>query len=189
MARLCFSADHDAARPELFASCGFPISSCSVTLHNDDNEEVKPGEAGEICVRAPHAMEEYWKRPEQTAETFKGGWLHTGDIARADERGYLYVGTNRGIETRAMIRIIVEQARVPVVVDAGLGAPSHAAEAMELGAAAVLVNTAIAIAPDPAAMGRAFAMAVAADRLAYETGLATSAAKADATSPLTAFLG
>ncbi len=84
-------ADHDAARPELFASCGFPISSCSVTLRNDDNEEVKPGEAGEICVRAPHAMEQYWKRPEQTAETFKGGWLHTGDIARADERGYLYI--------------------------------------------------------------------------------------------------
>ena len=83
--------DHDAARPELFASCGFPISSCSVTLRNDDNEEVKPGEAGEICVRAPHAMEQYWKRPEQTAETFKGGWLHTGDIARADERGYLYI--------------------------------------------------------------------------------------------------
>lgn len=84
-------ADHDAARPELFASCGFPIASCSVTLRDEDNQEVKPGEAGEICVRAPHAMEQYWKRPEQTAETFKGGWLHTGDIARADERGYLYI--------------------------------------------------------------------------------------------------
>jgi fatty-acyl-CoA synthase len=84
-------ADHDARRPELFASCGFPIASCSVSLRDEDNEEVKPGEAGEICVRAPHAMEQYWKRPEQTAETFKGGWLHTGDIARADERGYLYI--------------------------------------------------------------------------------------------------
>jgi fatty-acyl-CoA synthase len=84
-------ADHDARRPELFASCGFPIASCSVSLRDDDNNEVKPGEAGEICVRAPHAMEQYWKRPEQTAETFKGGWLHTGDIARADERGYLYI--------------------------------------------------------------------------------------------------
>ena len=84
-------ADHDARRPELFASCGFPIASCSVSLRGDDNEEVAPGEAGEICVRAPHAMEQYWKRPEQTAETFKGGWLHTGDIARADERGYLYI--------------------------------------------------------------------------------------------------
>lgn len=84
-------ADHDARRPELFASCGFPIASCSVTLRGEDGEEVKPGEAGEICVRAPHAMEQYWKRPEQTAETFKGGWLHTGDVARADERGYLYI--------------------------------------------------------------------------------------------------
>jgi fatty-acyl-CoA synthase len=84
-------ADHDTRRPELFASCGFPIASCSVTLRDEDNNEVKAGEAGEICVRAPHAMEQYWKRPEQTAETFKGGWLHTGDIARADERGYLYI--------------------------------------------------------------------------------------------------
>jgi fatty-acyl-CoA synthase len=84
-------ADHDARRPELFASCGFPIASCSVSLRDDDNEEVKPGEAGEICVRAPQAMEQYWKRPEQTAEIFKGGWLHTGDIARADGEGYLYI--------------------------------------------------------------------------------------------------
>jgi fatty-acyl-CoA synthase len=84
-------ADHDARRPELFTSCGFPVASCRVSLRDDDNSEVAPGEAGEICVRAPQAMEEYWKRPEQTAETFKGGWLHTGDIARADERGYLYI--------------------------------------------------------------------------------------------------
>jgi fatty-acyl-CoA synthase len=84
-------ADHDRRRPELFASCGFPVASCQVSLRDDDNEEVKPGDPGEICVRAPQAMEGYWKRPEQTAETFKGGWLHTGDIARADEQGYLYI--------------------------------------------------------------------------------------------------
>ncbi|WP_395711601.1 AMP-binding protein [Reyranella sp.] len=83
--------DHDAARPELFASCGFPVAACSVSLRNEANEEVAPGEAGEICVRGPHAMERYWKRPEQTEEAFAGGWLHTGDIARADERGYLYI--------------------------------------------------------------------------------------------------
>jgi fatty-acyl-CoA synthase len=83
--------DHDAKHPELFASCGFPVGSCLVTLRGEDNEEVRPGEAGEICVRAPHAMEQYWQRPEQTAETFAGGWLHTGDVARADERGYLYI--------------------------------------------------------------------------------------------------
>jgi fatty-acyl-CoA synthase len=83
--------DHDARRPELFGSCGFPVASCVVSLRGDDNEEVEPGEAGEICVRSAHTMEQYWKRPEQTAETFAGGWLHTGDIARADERGYLYI--------------------------------------------------------------------------------------------------
>ena len=98
------------------------------------------------------------------------------------------IGTNRGLETRAMIEIIIEQARVPVVVDAGIGAPSHAAAAMEMGADAVLVNTAIAIAPDPSAMGRAFAKAVEAGREAYEIGLGATGLKADATSPLTTFL-
>ena len=84
-------ADHDARRPELFASCGFPLASCAVALLDENNEPVRQGEAGEICVRAAQAMDGYWKRPEQTAETFAGGWLHTGDIAKADERGYLYI--------------------------------------------------------------------------------------------------
>jgi fatty-acyl-CoA synthase len=84
-------ADHDPATPELFLSCGFPIAACEVKIFGDDEQEVKRGEAGEICVRAPHVMAEYWKRPEQTAETLKNGWLHTGDIARADERGYLFI--------------------------------------------------------------------------------------------------
>jgi thiazole synthase len=98
------------------------------------------------------------------------------------------IGSNRGVETRAQIRIIVEQATVPVVVDAGLGAPSHAAEAMELGADAVLVNTAIAIANDPNRMAQAFAQAVQAGRAAYEIGLAAASEEANATSPLTGFL-
>lgn len=98
------------------------------------------------------------------------------------------IGSNRGVETRAQIRIIIEQAMVPVVVDAGLGAPSHAAEAMELGADAVLVNTAIAIASDPNRMAQAFAQAVEAGRAAYELGLAPSSDEANATSPLTGFL-
>lgn len=84
-------ADHDRNRPELFGSCGFPVSGCQVKLLGPDGQEVATGEAGEICVRAPCVMDEYWKRPEQTAETLAGGWLHTGDIARADERGYLYI--------------------------------------------------------------------------------------------------
>lgn len=98
------------------------------------------------------------------------------------------IGSNRGIQTRDQIRIIIEQATVPVVVDAGLGAPSHAAEAMELGADAVLVNTAIAVANDPNRMAIAFKQATEAGRTAYESGLANRSETASATSPLTAFL-
>jgi thiazole synthase len=99
------------------------------------------------------------------------------------------IGSNRGIETRAQIAIIIEQATVPVVVDAGLGAPSQAAEALEMGADAVLVNTAIAIASDPARMARAFKTAVEAGREAFEIGLGEMIETASATSPLTGFLG
>jgi thiazole synthase len=90
----------------------------------------------------------------------------------------------------AFLEIIIAQSNVPVVIDAGLGTPSHAAAAMELGADAVLVNTAIAAAADPVAMGRAFKLGVEAGRLAFEAGLAIRSAKfqAQATSPLTEFL-
>jgi thiazole synthase len=98
------------------------------------------------------------------------------------------IGSNRGLQTRDQLRIIIEQATVPVVVDAGLGAPSHAAEAMELGADAVLVNTAIAIASDPNRMAVAFKQAVEAGRAAYEIGLGQVGSTASATSPLTGFL-
>lgn len=98
------------------------------------------------------------------------------------------IGSNRGIQTRDQIRIIIEQATVPVVVDAGLGAPSHAAEAMEMGADAVLVNTAIAVSSDPDRMAVAFKMAVEAGRAAFESGLAAEQDAASATSPLTGFL-
>jgi thiazole synthase len=98
------------------------------------------------------------------------------------------IGSNRGIQTRDQIRIILEQATVPVVVDAGLGVPSHAAEAMELGADAVLVNTAIAVATDPSRMAVAFKQAVEAGRTAFEVGLASAQPEASPTSPLTAFL-
>jgi thiazole synthase len=99
------------------------------------------------------------------------------------------IGSNRGLESRAFLEIILAQCRVPVVVDAGLGAPSHAAAALEMGAHAVLVNTAIAAAADPVAMAGAFRLGVEAGRLAREAGLAGgSPAEAQATSPLTAFL-
>jgi thiazole synthase len=98
------------------------------------------------------------------------------------------IGSNRGLRTRDAIGIIVEQAQVPVVVDAGLGAPSHAAEAMELGADAVLVNTAIAVAGDPVAMAQAFKLAVMAGRQAYTAELGGVSRTASASSPLTGFL-
>lgn len=98
------------------------------------------------------------------------------------------IGSNRGLQTRDQIRVILEQAMVPVVVDAGLGAPSHAAEAMELGADAVLVNTAIAVASDPSRMAVAFQQAVKAGRTAYELGLAMPQWQASPTSPLSAFV-
>jgi thiazole synthase len=98
------------------------------------------------------------------------------------------IGSNRGLQTRDQLRIIIEQATVPVVVDAGLGAPSQAAEAMEMGADAALVNTAIAVAHDPNRMAVAFKMAVEAGRAAFESGMAAAQETASATSPLTAFL-
>jgi thiazole synthase len=99
-----------------------------------------------------------------------------------------WIGSNQGLRTRAALEIIVEQARVPVVVDAGIGAPSHAAEAMELGADAVLVNTAIGTARDPVAMARAFALAVEAGRRGWLAGLPAAGLTAVASSPLTGFL-
>ena len=98
------------------------------------------------------------------------------------------IGSNQGLRTEASLEIIIEQATVPVVVDAGIGAPSHAARAMEMGADAVLVNTAIAVAGDPGAMAAAFADAVRAGRVAYEAGLAAPRRQAEASSPLTGFL-
>lgn len=98
------------------------------------------------------------------------------------------IGTNRGIENRAQIEIIIEQAKVPVVVDAGIGRPSQAAQALEMGADAVLVNTAVAIAADPVEMARAFALAVEAGFAARRSGLGALRKNASATSPLTAFL-
>lgn len=98
------------------------------------------------------------------------------------------IGSNQGLSTKAMLEIIIDQAKVPVIVDAGIGAPSHAAAALEMGADAVLVNTAIAVAGDPIAMAQAFNMAVTAGRMAYESGLGVVNQQAIASSPLAAFL-
>lgn len=98
------------------------------------------------------------------------------------------IGTNQGLSSKTFLEIIIDQANVPVIVDAGIGAPSDAALAMEMGADAVLVNTAIATARDPIAMARAFKLAVEAGRLAYESGLAAQHQHAAASSPFTTFL-
>lgn len=98
------------------------------------------------------------------------------------------IGTNKGLKTKELLEIIIEQSNVPVIIDAGIGAPSHAAEAMEMGADAVLVNTAIAIANNPIEMARAFALSVQAGRMAYEAGLGKISNSAEASSPLTSFL-
>jgi thiazole synthase len=98
------------------------------------------------------------------------------------------IGSNNGLITRDMIRIIIEQSNIPVIVDAGIGAPSHAAEAMEMGADAVLVNTAIAVSQNPVHMAIAFKLAVQAGRMAFEAKLAEKSNMANASSPLTSFL-
>ena len=98
------------------------------------------------------------------------------------------IGSNKGLRTQDFLEIIIEQSNVPVIVDAGIGAPSHAAYAMELGADAVLVNTAIAVSKNPVAMAKAFKMSVEAGRMAYEAKLAPIRQQASASSPLTSFL-
>ncbi|CAH8231281.1 thiazole synthase [Vibrio aestuarianus] len=98
------------------------------------------------------------------------------------------IGSNKGLVSKDFLEIIIDQAKVPVIVDAGIGAPSHASRAMEMGADAVLVNTAIATARDPISMAMAFKMAIESGRMAYESGLATQSWHAVASSPFTAFL-
>ncbi|SED56152.1 thiazole-phosphate synthase [Tenacibaculum sp. MAR_2010_89] len=98
------------------------------------------------------------------------------------------IGSNKGLKTVEFLEIIIEQSNIPVIVDAGIGAPSHAAYAMEIGADAVLVNTAIAVSKNPVAMATAFKMAVESGRMAYEAKLAPVRNKAEASSPLTSFL-
>ena len=99
------------------------------------------------------------------------------------------IGSNRGVKTRELVEILVREVNIPVIVDAGLGKPSDACDCMELGCSAVLVNTAIAIAQDPVMMARAFSEAVGAGRLAYISGMPSTSARANASSPLTGFLG
>ena len=83
--------EHDVNRPERLASCGRPVPWVQVALLDDEGREVPDGQPGEICVRGQLVSAGYWKQPEQTAELFAYGWLHTGDIARRDDEGFLYI--------------------------------------------------------------------------------------------------
>lgn len=98
------------------------------------------------------------------------------------------IGTNKGLTTRELVRILVEEIDLPIIVDAGLGQPSHVAEALEMGCAAVLVNTAVATAQNPVIAAEAFALAARAGRLAYLSSLRAKSDQANASSPLTGFL-
>lgn len=99
------------------------------------------------------------------------------------------IGSNRGLQTRALIQILIDELDVPVIVDAGIGTPSQAAESMEMGAGAVLLNTGISSSADPVGMAEAFGLAVRAGRLAHRSGLGATSTVANASSPLTGFLG
>jgi acyl-CoA synthetase (AMP-forming)/AMP-acid ligase II len=81
--------EHNVSRPDLLASCGRPLYGVDVEIHDEDERPVGPGELGELCVRGPVVMDGYWHLPELTDETLRNGWLHTGDVARADDRGYI----------------------------------------------------------------------------------------------------
>ena len=179
------NADEAVRLARLASAAGLP-RWIKLEIHPDPRyllpDPIETLKAAEILVR-----EGYTVLPYINADPVLAKRLQDVGVATVMPLGSP-IGSNRGIETRAQIRIIIEQANVPVVVDAGLGAPSHAAEAMEMGADAVLVNTAIAVAPDPIRMARAFKMAVESGREAFEVGLASALDNAAGTSPLTGFL-
>ncbi len=147
----------------------------------------------------PDPLETFEASRRLVAEGFKVmPYIHADPVLakRLEEIGVVcvmplgsYIGSNRGLRTAESLQIILESARVPVIVDAGLGAPSHAALAMELGVSAVMVNTAVASATRPADMAGAFRMAVEAGRRGFLAGLAPAGGQASASSPLTGFLG
>lgn len=179
------NADEAVRLARLAVVAGLP-KWIKLEIHPDPNyllpDPIETFKAAEILVR-----EGFVVLPYINADPVLAQRLQDVGVAAVMPLG-APIGSNRGLETRAQLEIILEQASVPVVIDAGIGAPSHAAAAMELGADAVLVNTAIAAAADPVIMGKAFAVAVEAGWQGRQAGLGQAASRASATSPLTAFL-
>ena len=179
------NAEEAVRLARLGAAAGFP-KWVKLEIHPDPNyllpDPVETLKAAEILVK-----EGFTVLPYINADPVLALRLQEVGCAAVMPLG-APIGTNRGIETACQIAIIIEQAQVPVVVDAGIGRPSHAAMAMEMGADAVLVNTAIAAADNPVEMAKAFAMAVEAGFSARFHGMAQTGLKASPTSPLTAFL-
>ena len=152
-----------------------------------DMQFLTPDNAETVRATEIRAKEDFVVLPYVLPDLTVTQQLHDAGAAAVMPLG-APIGSNRGLEMKAMIQRIIDISKLPVVVDAGIGKPSQAAEAMEMGADAVLVNTAIATAKDPALAGKAFAMAVEAGRMAYLSQLAGEKATASASSPLTGFL-
>ena len=153
-----------------------------------DNKHLLPDNAETIKASAILAAEGFIVMPYFNPDLADARRLRDAGAASLMPLG-APIGTNKGLCTKELIKILVAELDLPVIVDAGIGRPSQAAEAMELGAAAVLVNTAVATAQDPAGMAAAFALAVEAGRRAYLAGLGAVSETARASSPLTGFLG
>lgn len=153
----------------------------------NDMKYLMPDNAETIKATKVLADEGFIVLPYMTPDLIAGQRLKEAGAAAVMPLGSP-IGSNRGIETKAIIEIMIENIDLPIIVDAGIGKPSQAAEAMEMGAAAVLVNTAIACSPNPAEMGKAFALAVKAGRMAYKAKMAEESRYANASSPLTGFL-
>jgi thiazole synthase len=156
----------------------------------------------EVVKDQHYLLPDNWETLQATEQLVKEGFVvlpymspDLGAAKRLQEAGAAAImplgapiGSNRGLQTKELLRILIEEISLPIIVDAGLGRPSEAAEAMEMGAAAVLVNTAIATAGDPVVMAQAFRLAVAAGRLGYLAGPGERRTTAEASSPLTGFL-
>jgi len=153
----------------------------------NDMKYLMPDNAETIKTTKVLADEGFIVLPYMTPDLIAGQRLKEAGAAAIMPLGSP-IGSNRGIETKALIEIMIENIDLPIIVDAGIGKPSQAAEAMEMGAAAVLVNTTIACSPNPSEMGKAFALAIKAGRMAYRARMAEESKYANASSPLTGFL-